>query len=887
MNLHNANFRTFLHRTTLGLLCAIPWLPAATGHAQPTIVPFDSTWYGFNTALGSEVYFLSSAQLADVDNDGDSDVVGSKAAINDGSGPNGFVVLKNNGSGLYNGTPVHYALSRACGFVAVADLNNDGFKDVVASNTGASNQGNSISVFFNQGNGTFGSVTPYTVGGGPEGIAAADFNRDGNVDLAVTNYGGGLGNSLSVLMNTGGGVFGPPVTYPAGDAPYRIVAARVNADTSYDLVVAGGWVNGGATVNVLLNAGNGTFSSRTEYAANGRATFPSVSVTDIDNDGDNDVLFPFFDFNTGAMIDLYRNQGNGTFSPAVAIQMDPNTVLTDITCADLNGDGWRDIVAASASARTTDGYEVAMNNGSGNFTFSYRHPAGANTLGVMAGDVDGDGLVDILTADSYSMQITVHRNFGGGLFPLPHLDPLGGTHAAGSIDAADIDGDGLRDIVTSASGRAAVGVPVQIEKNLGNGIFGSPITYSIRGGGVQAKFRDLNGDSLPDLLFGTAIDSPPYDFHYAMNLGNGTFGSIQTKPIGACGWYDIDAVDLNNDGRRDVVITEPYGCQNVPESARRVFICLNNGDGTFADPIIKLVGPHPSPVAAGDFNRDGNLDLVSGVSGGAVEIYLGTGTGDVFPPAQFSIGGIGAEDLAVADFNNDGKLDIAASNIVDAGAYGMSLLFGNGDGTFQPAVIFPSQHTPDLLNVSGITVGDVDNDGDKDIMVANYESNSLSLYINDNGTFAYSPMRIGIYWGVYSPFFADFDNDGKGDLVAVGNVPPFGIFSTVLFLRGKNTGVTSVPGIKTDRLDRFLLSQNFPNPFNPTTTIEYHVASPSPVEINVYDVLGEEVSTLVEGQSNPGTYRVRFDAAGLASGVYFYRLKAEELIETRRMVVIK
>ncbi|MBK6912334.1 MAG: VCBS repeat-containing protein [Ignavibacteriales bacterium] len=101
---------------------------------------------------------------------------------------------------------------------------------------------------------------------------------------------------------------------------------------------------------------------------------------------------------------------------------------------------------------------------------------------------------------------------------------------------------------------------------------------------------NLNGDSFPDLLFATAINSPPYDFHYAINNGDGTFGTVQTKSIGSCGWYDIDAFDIDNDGDEDVLITEWLGCPNVTNSSMRLFICLNDGNASFADPLIEVIG---------------------------------------------------------------------------------------------------------------------------------------------------------------------------------------------------------------------------------------------------------------------------------------------------------
>ncbi len=874
---------TVEHSRRCLIFALVPLLFLIAGNemqAELTAAPFDSTWYGFNTMVGSQTYFLSSAKLADLDNDGDLDVVASKYFAGFMGTANGFVVLKNDGTGFFDATPVHYASPQTSQFVETADFNNDGFRDIVVSNSGQNYQGSSISVYLNQGNGTFGGPATYAVGTGPAGIAAADYNGDGNIDLAVANYGTfGSQNTIKVLLNLGSGTFAPAVSYFAGSSPYRISAARINSDSAMDLVVA----NENGFINVLINSGTGSFSNRTEYSVSqlGNGLFPSVSLSDVDNDNDMDILYSNLNLSG---VRLFRNQGS-SFSAPETIQMDPLAGgVMDIETADLNGDGWVDIVTTSTNARTTDGYQVSLNNRSGGFLPAYRNPAGQNTVDIMLGDVDNDGRVDILTADSYSMQITVHRNFGQAAFPLPHLFDTGNNVAA-SVDAADIDGDGDLDVVTSASGRTAIGVTVKVQKNLGNGVFGPAVSYSVRGGGVQAKFRDLNGDNKPDLLFATAINSPPYDFHYAINNGDGTFGPVQTKSIGSCGWYDIDAFDLDNDGDKDVVITEWLGCPGIPESSERLYICLNSGNATFADPLIKVIGPGVSALAGADFNGDGKIDIATATAGALMNISLGIGNGDFIDPVPYSIGDQGgATDMVIEDFNGDGKLDIASSNFWESTT--MSILFGNGNGTFQPAVILPSAYSPDLLNVSGITAGDADNDGDKDIMVGNNASNCISLYANDNGTFRYS-MRIGGYSGVFSPFFADFTGDGKGDIVAVGMVPPSGIGSTLMFIRGQNTGSTSVSHDGSQIPTDFGLEQNYPNPFNPSTTIAYRVLSREFIELSVFDVLGRKVATLVNEQQAPGSYSVRWDAGTMASGVYIYKLRAGDVSETKRMIVLK
>ena len=876
-----------MKNTNLLLLITIIFLSLYTSaNAQPVVKPFDKTWYGFNAKLGEQNYFLNSGRVVDIDNDGDSDVVGSRYFAGFMGTATGFVVLKNIGSGILNSNPVYYPSPNSSDFVYSAKLNNDDFPDIIVSNTGNNYAGNSISVYFNLGNGTFGNPTGYFTGGGPVGIAAEDFNEDNKTDLAIATYGSfGAGNTVTLLINNGDGTFANPILYPAGNSPMKISAGKINADNFIDLAVA----NENGKVNVLINSGTGHFSNRTEYifTLSGMSYKPNVKLADIDNDSDLDILYSNNALSTGnaPAIGLLRNNGV-IFSPPELIQTTNFAAsIRDIETADLNNDGWNDIITADANARATDGYQVMLSDGSGGFLPSYRNNAGQNTEDVMIGDMDNDGKIDILTADSYSMQITVHKNPGNGILPVPATFETGNSVAA-SVDYADIDVDQDLDAVVSASGRTAVGVQVRYMKNLGNGTFDGGTVCSIRGGGVQAKFRDLNGDNKPDILFATAINSAPYDFHYAINNGDGTFGAVQTKPLGSCGWYDIDATDLDNDGDNEVIITEWLGCPGISESSRRIYICLNNGNAVFSNPIIKVVSPQPAPIAYGDFNADGNKDIITGSAGALIEISMGIGNGDLMPPVSYSVGEQGgATDIVVADFNRDGKSDIASSNFWEGTS--MSVLYGNGDGTFQTALILPSAYSPDLLNVSGITAGDLDNDGDKDIIVGNNASNSLSLYYNNNGAFEYK-MRAGAFLSVFSPVFADIDNDGKGDIGAVGSLPPSGTGSTLIFMKGNNTGATSISGFNASEIpEKFRLEQNYPNPFNPVTNLEFGISDMGFVSLKIYDLLGKEVATIVNAELKAGTYKYNFDASNLSSGIYFYKLSSKNFSETKRMILLK
>src|SRR6476619_6966258 len=187
--------------------------------SQARVSPiFDSSWYVFATGMYPNGQSPSQVRSADLDNDGDSDIVVSQENFS-----NGFVVLKNQGNFLFS-APVKYNSTKASKDIVVADFNNDGKKDVALTNSAINFDGNTISVYFNQGSAVFGSATNYTVGTDPIGIAAADFDNDGDIDLAVANN-RASGGSISILVNKGSGVFAPAINFPAGQTPYKITVA--------------------------------------------------------------------------------------------------------------------------------------------------------------------------------------------------------------------------------------------------------------------------------------------------------------------------------------------------------------------------------------------------------------------------------------------------------------------------------------------------------------------------------------------------------------------------------------------------------------------------------------------------------------------------------------
>jgi len=187
----------------------------------------------------------------------------------------------------------------------------------------------------------------------------------------------------------------------------------------------------------------------------------------------------------------------------------------------------------------------------------------------------------------------------------------------------------------------------------------------------------------------------------------------------------------------------------------------------------------------------------------------------------------------------------------------------------------------------GFVIMDYENDGDKDIVTMNsrLETNGISVYLNDGvGNFTtrencYFPYADGVPWSMIA---SDFDLDGRTDIAITST-------SDSLFVL-YNLGGGTV-GIQDQEIEEipasFSLAQNFPNPFNPTTTIQYSLPQAGNISLKIFNLLGEEVKTMADEYQEAGNHSVHFNANSLASGIYFYRLQAGSFVETKKMILLK
>ncbi|NLE39942.1 MAG: hypothetical protein GX621_18135, partial [Pirellulaceae bacterium] len=263
--------------------------------------------------------------LADLDNDGDLDIV----AVNQGN--NTLSLLINNGNGIFNQQITRFTGSQPTD-VELADLNGDGVVDIVVTNRGS----NDVSVLLSDPNVMYRDQVRYALGAGaaPAGVALADLNNDGRIDIVTANEGA---DTVAVLINRENGVFNTPVSFAAGDGPSAVAIADLDGDGNRDVVVANRNDN---DISVLMGLGTGSLAAQVRYAT---GTQPgSLGVADLDGDGSPDVVAANYADDT---VSVLFGLGNGAFETQVVYGVGDQP--TGLTLADIDGDGRRDIITAN------------------------------------------------------------------------------------------------------------------------------------------------------------------------------------------------------------------------------------------------------------------------------------------------------------------------------------------------------------------------------------------------------------------------------------------------------------------------------------------------------------------------------------------------------------
>src|SRR5579864_7288755 len=583
-------------------------------------------------------------------------------------------------------------------------------------------------------------LTNLPAGQTPFGVAVGDFNRDGKPDIvaadanfnSISTCGTGTSpcNDLSVILNAGtvNGItsFGAASSLAVGTFTRAVAVGDFNGDGKPDLVATSGLFGaaGSSAVEVLLGNGDGTFQAATILAADVNPR--GVAVGDFNHDGKLDLAI--LDQNTNDVSFLFGN-GNGTFQAAV--NFPAGTSPTALAAGDFNGDGITDLAVADSGSQNVSILFGTIAPVTGVYSLAtpvlYSIAPSSGSIAITVGDFNRDGALDIAVANQGSNDVSVLLGNKTTTFPIlpdgtfqPAVSyPAGNQPFA--ITAVDYNRDGVPDLAVASNGDNAVSL---LQGN-GDGSFRPPMKISVEanGGPSGITFADLNGDGVADIITANqATNDVSVLMSGKRNAVANTVGAC-TNPIASV------IADFNNDTNNDMAVLNA-GCNNVS-----IFLGDGKGDLAPATPATVAVGTNPSALAAGNFiTGKANVDLVVANKGdNTVSVLIGNGDGTFTPKLPAIAVGSGPTAVFVSDINGDGKADVA---VVNGGDNTVTVLFGNGDGTFSPQPPI-SGANPGLRNTSqfggpsAIVMGDLNGDGFKDMVVANSATNSISVLLND------------------------------------------------------------------------------------------------------------------------------------------------------------
>ncbi len=582
----------------------------------------------------------------------------------------------------------------------------------------------------------------------PVSFAAGDFMLVGDlnqdhIDDVVLVH----PNSMDVLISIGDGTFAAPQTFATGiGSPIAASLWNVNHDSLPDVVV----VDGSSTqAAYLLGNGNGSFGAA--QLTSFPATTSIAVLADLDADGNLDLV---------TNDTLYPGDGNGGFLAGIAFlgsdgQNGGATSSNSVGVGDLNGDGLLDVVTANGIPDTVSVY---INQGGRSLVQQGASIwSGNDPVAVAIGDVKSDGNQDVVVTNAAESDVAVFVGDGhGSLLAATPGFAIGGSPLTRAV-LADFNGDGDLDFIISDNQSSIV-----LAFGNGDGTFqAAPVTdivvsagSSNIGGAISVASADFDGNGSPDFVIGQSSATPGLGVVVFLTKTDGTLSKgVAYAQNDSLGYVGVGKFITG--GNTDIVASN--------STTAALELLRGNGDGTFQPPISIALPGIANGLVVADFNGDGFPD-VAAAGHSAVYILLNDGTGTLALAGTYPISGVGTE-LAAADINDDGKTDLC---ITMSDTSRVALLRGNGDGSFTSLADFDTT----MASTYGIAAGKLNHDTFPDLVVTSPTDGFIAVALG-NGDGSFNAPNVYSATMVPSPLnpsprevaMSDVNGDGILDIV--------------------------------------------------------------------------------------------------------------------------
>jgi len=721
-------------------------------------------------------------------------------------------VLLGNGDGTFQ-PHADYAAGKSPTSVVIATFNesNHNIPDVVTVNSG----GSQISYFKGVGDGTLNAAVPFATGSGPSQAMVGDFNGDTHLDVAVTDT---SANSVTILLGNGNGTFQSPINLPLSGTPMGIAVGDFNGDGRLDFATAD---SASKTVSVELqsptvvfqptsvNFGNqnvGTTSSPARNVILTNAGSATLNIQSIAIAGTNSGDFAVQSTTCGSTLAVGANCTIAlTFTPSAPGSRTAQLTVTDNApnspqTVNLSGTGISttgplasvspsSLTFASQPVGTTSPSQPVTLSNVGYFplvissiAFGGTNPGDFGQTNNCGGSLNGGASCTInvtfapAATGARTANLIITDNSGNVPGSTQTVSLTGTGTALTAIPVPQIDQPLVPDSVAPGSAQLTLTV------NGAGFLTNATANWTIASGGtatttplattcaVSTQCTAIVPASLVSAGVTAAITvtnpGPPARTSNVVFLPIGTsltqLGLIDTDFTVGNTPQSVAVADFNGDGILDLAVA------NDADNTVSILLGSPNGDGTFAaacgtpsTPPCPATGLGPVVVIAADFNNDGKQDLaVVNSAASTVSILLGNGDG-TFQAKIDSATGTAPTSVAAGDFNGDGFVDLA---VADNGASTVSILLGNGDGTFKPK---NDISTGTGSGPSAVAVADMNGDGLLDVVVADKTNGKMSVLLgNGDGTFK-THVDYAADKAPSSLVVADFNGDGKPDVVVV------------------------------------------------------------------------------------------------------------------------